>query len=133
MPTIHLEASVSPAELLHAADQLDPAELERFASQVLALVAHRRAPSLSHDETKLLQAINEGIPPEIRERYAALIVRRREGTLTPEERAELLRLGDEVEGLDAQRAENLAKLSHLRGVSLDEVMGALGIRAPAYE
>jgi hypothetical protein len=133
MPTIHLEASVSPDDLLRAADQLAPAELERFASKVFALVAHRREPSLSHDETELLQAINQGIPSEVRQRYAALIARRREGTLTPEEHAELVRLGDEVEVMDAQRAEHLASLARVRGVSLDEVMDSLGIRAPAYE
>jgi hypothetical protein len=133
MPTIHLEASVTPDDLLRAADQLDPAELERFASQVLALAAHRRAPSLSTDETELLEAINRGIPPETRDRYAALVARRREGTLTPEEHEELVRLGDEVEVMDARRAEHLATLARLRGVSLDEVMQSLGIRAPQYE
>jgi hypothetical protein len=133
MPTIHLEASVTPDDLLRAADQLAPAELERFASQVLALAAHRRAPSLSPGETELLEAINRGIPSETRDRYSVLIARRREGTLTPEEHEELLRLGDEVEVADARRAEQLATLAHLRGVSLDEVMQSLGIRAPRYE
>ena len=130
MSTIRIEASVSPDDLLRAADQLAPAELERCASQVVALAAHRRAPSLSHDETELLQAINQGIPQEIRDRYAALIARRREGTLKPEEHGELVRLGDEVEVMDARRAEHLARLAHVRGVSLDEVMESLGIRAP---
>jgi hypothetical protein len=130
MPTIHLEPPVSPDDLLRAADQLAPAELERFASQVFALVAHRRAPSLSHDETELLLAINEGIPPEAGARYAALIARRREGSLTPDEVGELVRLGDGVEVMDARRAEHLAKLARLRGVSLDEVMASLGLRAP---
>jgi hypothetical protein len=131
MPTIHLEAS--PDDLLRAAAELAPAELERFASQILALLAHRVAPSLSHDETELLQAINQGIPPEVQQRYAALVARRRAGTLTPEEHGELLRVGDEIEVMDGQRAEHLAKLARLRGVSLEEVMATLGIRAPAYE
>ena len=67
MQPIHIKASVSPDDLLRAADQLAPAELERFAEQVLALAAHRRAPSLSHEETELLQAVNQGIPPAVRE------------------------------------------------------------------
>lgn len=133
MQAIHIEASVSPDDLLRAAEHLAPAELERFASQVVALAAHRRAPSLSRDETDLLQAINQGIPPEVRGRYASLIARRREGTLTPEEHGELVRLGDEVEVMDARRAEHLARLARLRGVSLDEVMDSLGIRAPEYD
>jgi hypothetical protein len=133
MPTIHLEALVSPDDLLRAADQLDPAELERFASQVLSLLAHRRVPSLSADETPLLQAINQGIPAALHERYEALVARRREGTLTPEEHAELRSLTDEVEAADVRRVEHLDKLARLRGVSLEAVMDSLGIRAPDYE
>ncbi len=133
MATILLDPPVSPDDLLRAADRLAPAELERFASQVFALVAHRRAPSLSHEETELLSAINQGLPPEVRERYTALIARRREGSLTPDEHRELVRLGDEVEVMDARRAERLVELSRLRGVSLDEVMDSLGLRAPEDE
>lgn len=133
MSTIRLEATVSPDDLLRAIEKLGPAELERFASQVFALVAHRRAPSVPDEESELLQAINQAIPAEIVERYAALIERRRDGTLTHEEHEELLRLGDEVEILDAQRAEHLVKLARLRGVSLSAVMASLGIRAHAAE
>ena len=91
------------------------------------------APTSSDEETPLLQSINEGLPPEVRERYRALIARRREGTLSPGEHAELVRLGDEVEVADARRAEHLAQLARLRGASLDDVMKSLGIRAPDYE
>jgi hypothetical protein len=131
MPTI--EAQVSPDDLLRAADQLSPGELERFASRVMELLAHRRGASLSPEETDLLQAINQGLPTEIRERYEALVARRREGTLTPDEHTELLRLTDQVEVEDARRAEHLAKLARLRGVSLGTVMDQLGIHAPEYD
>ena len=133
MPTIHLEAQVSPDDLIRAADQLSPPELERVVSQLLALLAHRRAPSLSPAETELLQAINQGLPSELRERYEALIERRRESTLTPEEHDELLRRTDEVEAVEARRASSLAELARLRGVSLAEVMDSLGIRAHEVE
>ena len=133
MSTIRLEASVSPEDLLHAIEKLGPAELERFASQVFALVANRRAPSLSEQESQLLQEINQGVPAEMSERYAALIERRREETLTPEEHDELLRLGDQIEALDAKRVERLAKLADLRGMSLEAVMASLGIRAHAAQ
>ncbi len=132
MPTIHLEAQVSPDNLVRAADQLTPPELERFVSQVLALLAHRRAPSLSPAETELLQAINEGLPSELRDRYEALIERRQEGALTSEEHGELLRLTDEVEAIEARRAGKLVELSRLRGVSLPALMDGLGIRSPEY-
>jgi hypothetical protein len=133
MPTIHLEAQVSPEDLLRAADQLSPPELERFATRIQALLAHRRAPSLSAVETELLQAINQGPPPEVRERYEALTAQRRAGTLAPEEHAELLGLSDEVELFEARRVEHLAELARPRGVSLAAVMDSLGILARAYE
>ena len=133
MPTIHLEAQVSPDDLLQAAEQIGPGDLERFASRILSLLAHRRAPSLSPDETQLLQAINQGIPTPLRERYTTLVDRRREGTLTAEEHAELQSLSDEVEAIDVRRLELLEKLAQVRGVSLDALMESLGIRAPDYE
>ena len=70
------------------------------------------------DEAELLLKINQGIPPDIQERYNALITKRRCSpgsaisapgehrrnlTLTPDEHAELLRLSDKVEALAAQR------------------------------
>lgn len=133
MSTIRLEATVSPDDLLRAIKKLAPAELERFASQVFALVAQQRAPSLPDEESQLIEAINQVIPADIAERYAELIARRRDGTLTQTEHEELLRLGDEVEILDARRAEMLARLSQLRGVSISAVMASLGIRAHAVE
>lgn len=42
MPTIHVEAQVSPGDLIAAVEQLGTAELDRFLSQVLALRARRR-------------------------------------------------------------------------------------------
>ena len=52
MPTIHLESQVSPEDLIRAADRLSPPELERVVAQIITLLAHRRAPSLSPAETR---------------------------------------------------------------------------------
>jgi hypothetical protein len=62
------------------------------------------------------------IPSAKRHRYEALIERRRAGTLEEEERAELLRLTDEMEAADAERLERLASLARLYGVSLDAIL-----------
>jgi hypothetical protein len=72
------------------------------------------------------------IPTAKRERHEALVARRRAGTLEEEERAELLRLTDEMETADAEKLERLASLARLRGVSLDTLMQNLGIQAPDY-
>lgn len=133
MPTIHLEAQVSPEELLKAIDQLTSTDLERFFVQVLALRAQRNAPALRPEESDLLQKINQGLPLDLRDRYEALIGRRRSGALTPDEHDELLRLTDQVEALQAERAENLARLARLRGVPLATLLDSLGIHAAEYE
>lgn len=130
MAFIHLDAQISPDELLKAADQLSETELEEFLKQLLARHAQRRAPSLPASEADLLRAINHGIPAAAHDRYEALIARRQQSTLTSAEYDELLRLSDEIEAVDAARAADLANLARLRGIPLGALLDQLGIRAP---
>src|SRR5262245_37038433 len=111
MPTVRVEAQLSSEELLKAVQQLELPELERFVSEVVALRARRRAPCLSQPEAELLQNINRGLPEAARQRYADLMAKRDEETLTPEEHAELLRLTDQAERLQAERMESLVALA----------------------
>jgi hypothetical protein len=133
MPTIHLEAQVSPDELLKAVDQLGLADLDRFVSHVLALLARRRGPSLPAEEADLLLEINRGIPAEVRARLDELDARREAETLTPAEHEELLSLIARVEELEGRRVERLSRLAQLRGVSLSALMDTLGIHSPNHE
>jgi len=132
MSTVHVEAQLSSDELLKAIQQLSLPELEQFVSQVIALQAQRKAPSLPHAEAELLIKINQGVAFEIQKRYDELIAKRRAETLTPDEHDELLRLTDQIEQLEAHRVEYLSKLAHLRRTSLTELMQNLDIRPPAY-
>jgi hypothetical protein len=127
MPTIQLQAQLSAEDLLQAVGQLESAELNRFVARVLALRAQRDAHSLTASETELLRRINQGLPQPLRARYRELIDKRRAETLTPEEHAELLRLTDQVEIADAERAQALVDLARLRQKSLAAVMHELGI------
>lgn len=127
MATIVLQAHVSPDELLKAVDQMSPTELEQFVANVLALRARRRAPGLLPEEAELLLKINQGIPTEIRAPYEALIAKREAETLTTEEHEELLRTVAQVEALQAERVEHLARLARL-GVLMD----SLGIRGASH-
>ncbi len=131
MPAVSVEAHLSSQELLKAVQQLDLPELEAFVSQVVALRAQRQAPRLCQSEAELLAKINQGPSPEIRDRYNALITKRDDESLTPEEHAELLRLTDQMERLQANRIEYLIALAQLRKRSLEEVMHDLGLRTPA--
>ena len=65
MPTIQIEAELGQADLLRAVEQLNPAEFDRFVSQVLTLRARREAHSVSSSETELLLRINQGLPEEL--------------------------------------------------------------------
>ncbi len=130
MPTLHVEAEVSPDELLRAVDQLSMADLERFVSRVLALRARRVAPSLPPEEAALLVQINRGLPAELRARLRLLNERCEDEALTPDEHAELLGLVAKVEGLEVERMESLSRLARLRGVPLTVLMDDLGLRPP---
>jgi uncharacterized membrane protein YheB (UPF0754 family) len=131
MPTIQVQAQLSSDDLLHAVEQLGPPELEQFVQQVLALKAQRQTPCLSRAETELLGQINRGLPADLRERYAELIGKRQAQTLTADEQAELLRHTDQVEMLEAQRAQALVELAQLRRQPLAALLQDLGIPAPA--
>ena len=131
MPTIQVEAEVSTQDLLRAVAQLSPADLDQFVAEVLALRAQRT--SSGPPEPELLQRLRQVLPDEVRQRYRALIAKRRDGTLTAEEQAELLRLTDEVEKGDAERVRVLGQIARRRNKSLTDVMQDLGIQAPPYE
>ena len=110
MPVIRAEAS--PDDLLDAVAQLPTEELSVFAERVAVL----------------LLRIGRGLPADVRRRYDDLLAKRREERLRSDEHAELVRLTDEVERLDAERIEAIVALARLRGVSAATVMQSLGAR-----
>lgn len=130
MPTLHVEAQVSPDELLQAVEQLGTPDLEQFVARVLALRARRAAPSLPPEEAALLIQINLGLPSEMRARLGQLNEKCENEALTEAEHAELLGLVAQVEALEVERIERLSRLATLRGVSLTALMDELGIRPP---
>ncbi len=132
MSTVRVEAQLPTDELLKAVGQLSQPELEQFMFQVIALRARRKAPSLPRAESELLLKINQGAPPDVQQRYRELIAKRRAETLTPQERHELLRLTEQIEALEARRAEYLAQLARLRKTTLTALMKDLGMRKPVY-
>ncbi|NEO96576.1 MAG: STAS/SEC14 domain-containing protein, partial [Moorea sp. SIO3G5] len=61
---------------------------------------------------------NQGLPPDLQNRYDELIQKRKMETLTPEQYRELLGLSDQVETIEAKRVEAMAELARLRQISL---------------
>jgi hypothetical protein len=123
------ERSANRVDLLQAVRGLGPEELDAFLEQVLALRKGPRTAVLSSKETRLMQQINRGIPHDIRTRYARLLRKRKDRTLTDSEREDLLKLTHEVETRDADRAAALVELAELRRVPVRMLMKDLGIRA----
>lgn len=132
METLRVESLVSSDELLKAVGQLSMPELERFTSEVIALKARRKAPSLSHSEAELLLKINQGLPEKFTKRYNELIEKRRAETLTQKEHTELLRMTRETETFEAQRVECLIQMAKIRKTTLSDLMKSLGLQNPKY-
>lgn len=127
MPTIQIEARVSPEQLLRAVDQMTADELGAFARRVLELRARRSAPLLSSEESALLDRVNATLPPSAMARYRDLSSRREAEALTGDEHAELLAISDALESLDADRIAALAELARARGMTLEAAMASFGI------
>ena len=132
MPTVRLEAQLSTGELLRAAEQLNLPELGDFVSEVIVLWAKRLKPRLTAGEKKLLQFIKHPLPEDLRRRYQELIEKRRDEALKSKEYDELLRLTDQVEGIEVKRLEALVELAKLRKTTLSNLIRDLGVQAPTY-
>ena len=130
MPTVQLEAHLSSNKLLEAVEQLSISELADFVNDVMALRARRIAPNLPRRESELLQKINEGVPDSIQTRFDELRHLQEEDKLTETSHAELMRLIEQIENIDAQRIQYLAELAQLRQMTVRDLMAELGIKPP---
>ena len=74
MPLISIKPSIQIdlEAIVDGLAELDTSELEAFADEVNTLLAQRKAPSLSTEETQLISRINQGIPLEVVERFQQL-------------------------------------------------------------
>lgn len=122
-----MATAVRRDDLLDAVKRMKREEFQEFLHEAFSLRLKNRA--LSARETSFLLKINEGLPEGLRARYADLRAGHANQSLSPAQREELLRLTDEIELHDARRAEALAELAQLRGVSLRTLMKQLGIKA----
>jgi hypothetical protein len=123
-------ARPSTQKLLEEARQLSLPELEKFVAELIALRAQRLAPSLTRAESELFMTINMGFSSDRQARFIELVEKRRAERITQEELDELISLADEAEKQNVKRIEALGELARLRGVSLTDLMDALGIKPP---
>jgi hypothetical protein len=98
-----------------------------------AKTTSRLPPRLSAEESRLLIAINEGLPELVWRRFHELNASRRAETLTADEQVELIQLNDRIEHLNVQRLEKLIELAKLRNVDVKVLMDQLGLQDPGYD
>lgn len=131
---IQMQTQVPLETLLQSLRQLNSGELEQVVEQAALLRAKRRAPSLTKAESDLILKINQGIvPAEVKDRCMALTQKARQGHISPEEQAELMKLVDQIELLNAERMNYLVQLAQLRHTSLDDLLQTLEIAPLRYE
>jgi hypothetical protein len=106
---------LSLEQLLEAIDRLAPAQRRELERRL----AWRRGEDGNEecDEATLVRAAKVRLPAATERRLKRLIARSERGLLTPEELAEYRALAQEVQRLDATRAEALAELGRRRGKS----------------
>lgn len=119
---------LSMKALLKEVEKLNPTELEAFVDEVLSMKARHHVPSLDQKETELLLAVNQKLPTALQSRFEFLTKKRREGSLTEQEHAELLGLSDQIEKRDLERLKLLSELAQLRGISLRALTVQLGMK-----
>lgn len=126
MPTIEINGQI----LLDAVKQLAPEDFDAFIERALSLRAPPKPSTLSAHETKLISRINRGLSEELSKRYGQLRQRLKKKILTPAEHEELLKLTDESESRDADRAAAILELAKVRSVPLRILMKQMGIEPP---
>ncbi len=132
MAIAQMDTRLSANKLFKTIESMPPTELGRLFVHILAVRAQHKAPRLAAAESRLLLRINKGLPADLRKRLTLLSSKRRRNLLKAQEHDELLRLTARLEAEEAARAEALAELAKLRGVTMTALMRTLGIRRPRY-
>lgn len=132
MSVIQLNVKLTPQALRQALAQLDTPELDDLVSDLLLLKAQRHTPLLPTEQATLLQKINQGLTPNLQERFVHLTEKRQTGSLTTNELAELIHLNQKLEGKTVERLKYLVELAELRQIPLPQLMQELGLDKPNY-
>ena len=114
---------LSLEQLLEAIDRLAPAQRRELERRL----AWRRVEDGNEesDEESLVRAAKVRLPAAAERHLKRLIARSERGLLTPEELAEYQALAQEVQRLDAARAEALVELGRRRGKSARSAKGGI--------
>lgn len=129
---ITIQTQLSYDQLLEAASQLSPTELDNFQRQLAQLRARQQHAPLPEEEADLLIKINS-VSTSTDPRYQELLSKRQTETLTESEHHELTILSDQYEQQNAERIKHLSELAKIRGTSLTDLMAQLEVSQPTYD
>lgn len=121
--------SLSLQQLLEAVDRLSPAQMRELEHRIAARRSNQG--NERSDETTLVRAATGRLPAAAERRLKTLIARSERGKLTRDELAEYQALAQEVQRLDAARAEALAELARRRGKSARAVKAEIACEGGA--
>lgn len=129
MPKVQVTSQIELdfEQVLEGVAHLDAAALDEFTERVIALRAKRHVATLRPSEAELLQKINQGVSPNLRQRFRELREKLLDDAISGQEHREYLSLADQIEMADADRIPYLARLAALRNVSIDELLTHLDI------
>jgi hypothetical protein len=122
MATPLVPAPLSLEQLLEAVDHLSPAQRLEFERRLAARGADHGHERL--EEANLIRSARI-LPVAADRRLKKLIARSERGSLTEKELVEYQALAEEVQRIDAVRAEALAELARRRGKSVRAVKAEL--------
>lgn len=129
--TLTIEIAPELEDEIRKAAQREGLSLDKFVVKSVLSQLRKMAPTklglLPQRESELLQQINHSMNHIDWERYKLLLSMRDDETLSVDEHAELIGIGDELEIANAQRIELLVELASLRQTTLPAVMNELGI------
>jgi len=115
---------LSLEQLLEAVDHRSPAQMRELERRLAA--RRSKKGNQGPDQATLVRAARARLPAAAERRLKRLIARSERGMLTKNELAEYQALAQEVQRLDAARAEALAELARRRGKSVGAVMAEIG-------
>jgi len=122
--------SITREAVIEMIDRLPTEKLPEVAQFVEFLrFKSEQPPKAPHSEETLLVIINRQLPAADQQRLDALRAKSEETQLNDLERAELLAYVERVEREDAERAEAMIRLAHLRGIHLTTLVNQLKITA----
>ncbi len=115
---------LSLEQILEAVDHLSPAQMGELERRLAVRRAENGNAGL--DEATLVRAARCRLTLAAERRLKALIVRSERGTLTPSELSEYQSLAQEVQRLDAARAQAIVELVRRWGKSVRAVKAEIG-------